>query len=134
MSQTILTKILYHSDRPASLVRLMELLRERWGRLTCQRIASETSPSSQWGEPSAASLARSSANSFLATPLWAGTQKSATSLSLATISEATLVIALAHCWPGPRASERAHLIADCESEKIVYLRPDSCLAQKILRA
>ena len=44
------------------------------------------------------------------------------------------MIALAHCWPGPKESNIARRIAGWESEKIEYLSPDCCLASKILKA
>lgn len=47
---------------------------------------------------------------------------------------ATSMIALAHCWPGPTESAMARRIAVWESEKTVCLRPECCLASKILRA
>ena len=57
-----------------------------------------------------------------------------TSLPLATRREATSMVALAHCWPGPTESVMARRVAGWESEKIVYLRPDCCFASKIFRA
>ena len=111
----------------ASLTGLSVTPQERCGRLVCHRILSRT----LWERPSAASLAKPSTNSLPATPLWAGAHKSLTSLLAAVRQVQTSMMALAHC---PRASARARQIAGWESEKAVYLRPDSYLASKIFNA
>ena len=45
-----------------------------------------------------------------------------------------MMIALAHCWPGPSASDSALLIAGWQSEKTVYFLPAWSLSSKTLRA
>ena len=75
-----------------------------------------------------------SATSLPSTPTWAGTHRMRTSLPRPTSPAASSMIALAHCWQGPSASDNALLMAGWQSENTVYFLPDWSLSSKMLSA
>ena len=87
-----------------------------WERPTYHLTWSGTSERS-WEGPPATCLARSSAASLPAVPLWAGIQWTMTPPRPAPRRAHTLAAPLAHRWPGPSSSDEMRWIAAWESRE-----------------